>query len=76
MASNDPQVTPITRRVLRMRDVVKKVGVPASAIEREIRAGRFPKPFKLFADPKSRSVGWFESEVDRYLEERSQAGAQ
>lgn len=76
MNSKDRQVvTPFTRRVLRAKEVAEKMGIPSSALFREVRAGRFPQPFKLFADPKRRAIGWLESDVDAHLEERAKAGA-
>lgn len=75
MNSQSETVASFTRRVLRKPAVLDKTGLTASALDREVRAGRFPSPFKLTANERSRAIGWFESEVDRYLEERAKAGA-
>jgi prophage regulatory protein len=53
-------------RVLRLPAVIEKAGPSRSTIYEGIAAGTFPKPIRL--GPKS--VGWLESEVDRWIEER------
>ena len=61
------QQTP-QHEVLRLPSVVRRVGLSASSIRRDVSAGLFPRPIRL--GPRSRTVGWVEAEIDRYLAER------
>ncbi len=54
------------QRVLRRQDVEKATGFPRSTIYRLISEGQFPKPIPISA----RAVGWLESEVSAWLEQR------
>jgi prophage regulatory protein len=58
-----------SRRVLRLPKVVDKVALERSCIYRLIAAGDFPAPTKLTA----RASGWFEDEIDAWLEKRATA---
>lgn len=60
------------RRVIRRPEVRHLTGLSNSALNREIHAGRFPKPFKLIGDEKSRAVGWSLSSVLEWIETREQ----
>ena len=51
-------------KILRMPDVLDKVGVSRTTIWRQVKAGIFPSPIRLSA----RSVGWRENEVDEWLD--------
>lgn len=51
-------------RLLRLRDVVAKVGMGSSTIYRKMAAGHFPSPVKL----GPASVRWRESEVQRWID--------
>ena len=51
-------------KILRMPDVLDKVGVSRTTIWRQVKAGTFPSPIRLSA----RSVGWRENEVDEWLD--------
>jgi len=51
-------------RILRLPELERTIGLKHSAIYKLIAEGKFPKPVKL----TGRSVGWFEDEVDEYLE--------
>ena len=43
-------------RVIRMKELVSKVGYARSTIHALIKEGRFPEPFKLV--PNGRANGW------------------
>jgi prophage regulatory protein len=55
------------RRILRRVEVTRRTGLSGTTIYREIQAGRFPKSVSL----GRRAVGWFEHEVDAWLEARA-----
>ena len=57
-----------TVRIVRMREVRKKVGLSQSHLYALISQGRFPAPFPIV--PGGRAKGWFESTLDAYLTER------
>lgn len=50
-------------RILRLSAVLWKTGLPKSGLYRLIKAGSFPRQVSLTA----RSVGWRESEVERWI---------
>jgi len=52
-------------RILRMKDLPRKVGFQPSTLYELIAAGRFPAPFKLV--PGGRASGWLESTIDAFL---------
>jgi len=54
----------IHRKIIRLPKCKDKTGNCRSTIYKLIAEGKFPKPVKL----TGRSVGWFEDEVDEYLE--------
>lgn len=54
-------------RVLRLPAVSDKVGMPNSSIYLMIANDMFPKPIKL----SKRSVGWLESEINDWIEQRT-----
>lgn len=57
-------------RILRMRAVLEKTGENRSQFLRGVAAGHYPQPIKLSPVAGSRSVGWFEHEIDAALEAR------
>ena len=57
-----------TSRILRMQELVNKVGYAKSTIYGLVKDGKFPAPFKLTAG--GRANGWFEHKIDEYLQER------
>jgi prophage regulatory protein len=59
--------TPNSRRVLRLPRVIEKAGLGRDSIYRGAREGWFPKPIKL----SERASGWFEDEIDAFLEMRA-----
>jgi prophage regulatory protein len=56
-----------SRRVLRLPELIKKVGIRRDSIYRGAREGWFPRPIKI----TSRASGWFEDEVDQWLASRA-----
>jgi len=56
----------INGRIIRMRDLIEKVGYAESTIYALIKEGKFPAPFKL--TPGGRANGWFEDTIDDYLQ--------
>jgi prophage regulatory protein len=63
-------------RILRRPEVRHITGLTDSAIEREMKAARFPKPIKLSPDPKARAVGWPESVIRAWVAGRIAAAQQ
>ena len=56
----------MTLKVLRLPDVIDRVGLGSSFIYLLIQRKEFPKPMRL----GKRAVGWPEAEVNAWLEER------
>ena len=54
------------KRILRLPHVKNKTGFSRSSIYLKISEGTFPSPISL----GGRSVGWLESEIDAWIEER------
>lgn len=61
-------------RVIRRPEVKHLTGLSDSVLEREVRAGRFPPPFKLSPDPKARAVGWSLHSVQEWIANRESEG--
>ena len=61
-------ISKISNRVLRMRDLPQKVGFRPSTIYEMVATGRFPRPFKLVSG--GRASGWLESDIDAWLDKR------
>lgn len=53
-------------RLLRLRDVLDRVGLSTATLYRRIKAGEFPAPMKLSAG----IARWRESQVDRWIAEK------
>jgi prophage regulatory protein len=53
-------------RVLRMRGVVRRVGLSRSTVDRLVRRGKFPRPIQL----TPWAVGWRIEDIDRWVAER------
>jgi prophage regulatory protein len=64
MRQGDPMS--FSRKILRRPAVIQKTGLARATIQREEAAGRFPGRIQLARN----SVGWFEDEIDQYLESR------
>lgn len=54
----------MSRKIIRLRDVVAKTGLSQATIYDQISKGRFPKQIKL--GPKA--AGWVEDEIDAHIE--------
>ena len=57
-------------RILRIPEVLERVGLSRSTVWRLAQADQFPKPVKL----GGRAVGWIEEEIDAWIASRSRAG--
>jgi prophage regulatory protein len=55
-----------TVSILRRVQVQERVGLSRSSIYKLVKEGKFPKPVSLGA----RAVGWRDSHIDQWLEER------
>ncbi len=58
------------RKVLRIPEVLNKVGLSRSTIWRKVRDGKFPPPVLLGGN----SIGWFNHEIEEWLEARPRLG--
>ena len=56
-----------THRILRLPEVLQKVGLSRSSIYRMINNEEFPAPLRL----SSNAIGWFESDVNEWIKSRS-----
>ena len=56
----------MTNAILRLPAVKDRTGLSRSTIYLRISEGRFPKPISL----GDRAVGWIESEINNWLDER------
>ncbi|MER9005920.1 AlpA family transcriptional regulator [Mesorhizobium sp. M0862] len=56
----------MVQTILRRDEVERATGLPRSSIYDKIAKGEFPKPVPLSA----RSVGWLESEILKWQEDR------
>ena len=56
-------------RLLRVREVLRIVGVSRATLYEMVRRGAFPAPVRISA----RAVGWKQSEVQRWLPSRPTA---
>lgn len=52
-----------SERLLRMPDVISRVGIKRSQIYALVRAGEFPQPIRL----SERATAWVESEIDDWI---------
>lgn len=57
-------------RIIRMRELRDKIPLSQSHLFALIKRGQFPKPFPLI--PGGRAVGWFEADVDIFLQKRAE----
>lgn len=67
MALEEENQTP--SRILRLREVLMKVGLGRASIYRAIAAGTFPKPLAL----GERARGWLESAINQWVASRTTA---
>ncbi len=57
----------MTKRILRIADVINLTGIPKSSIYKEMKDGIFPKSVKLL---NSRACGWYEDEIQNFINSR------
>lgn len=57
-----------TTRILRLTEVLHRTGLSRSTIYTAQAAGIFPRSVRI----GRRSVGWLSSEIDKWLEERTE----
>lgn len=50
-------------RIIRLPELVQRIGKKRSTIYADIKAGLMPRPISLGA----RSVGWLETEIDEWI---------
>lgn len=55
------------RRILRWPEVHQRTTLSATCVSEQERAGAFPRRVKL----TSRAVGWFEDEIEAFLDQRA-----
>ncbi len=53
-------------KILRMKDVIEKLGICRSSIYNLIKEGDFPAGFRIH----KQSVGWLESDIDDWIMDR------
>jgi len=58
------ETSPSNDRIIRRREVERRIGISRSALYRRCAEGSFPKPVTLCG---GRAVGWLESEVSEFL---------
>ena len=56
-------------RILRTDEVLERLRVSRTTLNRWIQDEQFPKPFKI-GGPKGRALGWMESDVEDYLKQQ------
>ena len=56
-------------RILRIPEVVQVTGLSRTTIWRRVKSGDFPAPVRL-GNLATRSVGWRESEIRKWIESR------
>jgi prophage regulatory protein len=64
-----PSIAPVAVdqvSILRLPQVISRVGRCRSGLYADIAAGRFPRPIKL----SERAVGWLDDEVSKWLLDR------
>ena len=60
----------MTCRILRLKEVKSLTGLSRSTIYLEMSKGNFPKQVQLTG---ARSVGWYETTINQWIESRQQA---
>ena len=63
----------LPRLIVRMSDVITMVGLSQSTIERKVKAGTFPTPFRLAG---ARARGWRMSDLQEWADnpDKEEAG--
>ncbi len=60
----------MSKKILRLPEVKNRTGRSRSWIYAMIPQGKFPIPISL----GERSIGWVESEIDHWIDQRARAG--
>ncbi len=68
-AHSRPDEIPVQLRFLRMSEVENRVGLNKRTIQRMVKNASFPQPVRLH----ERSIGFVESEVERWMTARLDA---
>ena len=55
-------------RIIRMKELISRIGYARSTIYAFIKEGRFPPPFKL--SPDGRAIGWSEETINEWIDHR------
>ena len=58
------------RKIIRSAEVRSRTGKSRTQLWRDVRAGLFPAPVELGVN----SIGWFEDEVEAWIESRPRRG--
>jgi prophage regulatory protein len=53
----------MSRRILRLPNVLDRTGLSRSTVYQRVSEGRFPRPVSL----GDRAVGWVESDIDEWI---------
>ncbi len=60
-----------TIRILRLKQVLDRVGISRAQLYMLKKDGRFPQNFSL-SGPSGRAVGWLESDIDNWVASRAE----
>ena len=63
LPSGEPPPPPI---FMRMREVCSMIGLKSHAIDRAVRAGLFPRPFRIGVAAKA----WSRTEIEQWIKDR------
>jgi len=56
----------MTSRILRMREVIQRIGLSRSTIYKLMENDKFPRPMKL----GSQAIGWRDSDIETWIASR------
>lgn len=65
--TNDIHTPADAERVLRLREVIARVGLKRSCIYGLIKNGQFPEPIRL----TRAAVGWLETDISNWISKRA-----
>ena len=58
--------TDVPSRLVRLPEVLLRVGWSRSQVYKQVGLGRFPRPVRL----SERTVAWLEADIDQWIQER------
>jgi prophage regulatory protein len=61
-------------RIVRLKEICELVGLTDSTVWLLVQRGKFPQPFRIV--PGGRAVGWRQSAVESWIDQREHAGTQ